>query len=63
MHRPWTHWGMTETQRKPYAHMEKRPYGRKYEMGMRGGPGVIDVAKRAGEFGTLLTAVKAAGPR
>ena len=61
MHKPWAHWGMPAHQRAPHAHMEKRHYGRKYGKHMTGGPGVIGVAKQAGEFGTLLTAVKAAG--
>ena len=52
---------MPEHQRMPYAYKEKKPYGRKYHAGEIGGPGVIGVAKRSGEFGTLLTAVKAAG--
>ena len=61
MHKSWADWGMPAHQRAPYACMEKRPYGRKYDMGKIGGPGVIGVAKRAGDFGTLLTAMKAAG--
>ena len=61
MNKPWAQWGVPEHQRAPYAHKQKRPYARKYGVETRGGPGVIGVAKRAGEFGTLLTAVKAAG--
>ncbi len=61
MHKHWAHGDMPAHQRAPYAYMNERPYGRKYSGGMRGGPSVIGVAKRTGEFGTLLTAVKAAG--
>ena len=61
MHKQWAQRDMPAHERAPYGHMDERPYGRKYPRGMRGGPSVIGVAKRTGEFGTLLTAVKASG--
>jgi len=37
------------------------PYGGNPGMGMKAGPSVVDIARGAGEFGTLLTALDAAG--
>ncbi len=60
MHSQWAHRDMPAQQRAPRAYIDKRFYGRKYPRGMSGESSVIGVAKRTGEFGTLLTAVEAA---
>lgn len=48
---------------RPISHGENKtmPSGPECGIGMKPGPSVIAVAKRTGEFGTLLTAVEAAG--
>jgi uncharacterized surface protein with fasciclin (FAS1) repeats len=51
MHSPATHPGM----RGPV------PYGSNARMGMKPGPSVVAIARGAGEFGTLLTALDSAG--
>jgi uncharacterized surface protein with fasciclin (FAS1) repeats len=51
MHSPAMHPGM----RGPI------PYGGNPGMGMKAGPSVVAIARGAGEFGTLLTALDAAG--
>lgn len=61
MHKPPAYWDMPTHRSAPYGPHEKQSYGRKYGVGIKARPGVIAVAKRAGDFGTLLTAVKAAG--
>ena len=58
---PYAYWGIPAHRPMPYAKHQKMPYGMKYGTQMQAGPSVIDVAKRTGEFGTLLTAVEAAG--
>ena len=45
----------------PHLMHRAKPHGAAYAGVQKGGPGILDVAKRAGEFSTLLTAVKAAG--
>ncbi len=45
----------------PHPMHRAKPYGAGYADARKGGPDVLAVAKRAGDFSTLLTAVKAAG--
>ncbi|MFZ0788425.1 MAG: fasciclin domain-containing protein [Chromatiaceae bacterium] len=45
----------------PYPMYKGMHAGPGYRPGMQAAPSVVSVAKRAGEFGTLLTAVEAAG--
>ena len=45
----------------PHYMQRANPYGAGYGAVTKGGPSVLAIAERAGEFSTLLTAVKAAG--
>lgn len=45
----------------PYPMYKRMHAGPGYHPGVQAAPSVVSVAKRAGEFGTLLTAVEAAG--
>ena len=58
---PHAYWGMHPHGPMPYAKHHKMPYEKKYGTQMNAARSVISVAKQAGEFGTLLTAVEAAG--
>jgi len=55
------YWAMPMHQPMPYGNYNAAPRGPRSGIPMKAGPSVIEVAKRAGEFGTLLTAMEAAG--
>ena len=56
-----THWAMPMRSPMPYPAPRAMSYGGGYAMAHPAGPSVVTLAKQAGEFGTLLTAVEAAG--
>lgn len=58
---PHVYGGMHPHGPMPYAKQHKMPYGKKYGVHMMAGRSVIAVAKQTGKFGTLLTAIEAAG--
>jgi hypothetical protein len=61
MKRPPPHWGMPMHQPIPYFARGAMPGGAKLGAMGKPGPSVVAVAKRSGDFGTLLTMVEAAG--
>ena len=62
MKRPAPHWGMPiHHQPIPYFQRQAMPGGAKLGAMGKPGPSVVSVAKRSGDFGTLLTMVEAAG--
>lgn len=58
---PKAQWGMPTYRPMPHQSYGNFPHWQSYGKHMRAGGDVIDIAKRSGEFGTLLTAVRAAG--
>ncbi len=58
---PHAYHGMHPYGPMPYVKQYKMPYAKKYGAKLDSGHSVISVAKQAGKFGTLLTAVDAAG--
>ena len=61
MKRPPPHWGMPMHQPIPYFARGAMPSAVKLGAMGKPGPSVVTVAKRSGDFGTLLTMVEAAG--
>jgi uncharacterized surface protein with fasciclin (FAS1) repeats len=60
--RPAPNWGMPMHHHPmPYFQRQAMPSGVKPGAMGKPGPSVVDVAKRSGDFGTLLTMVEAAG--